>query len=118
MFRCPSWCRRAAIALVLLASFGAGTFALPHVDGPGDPACSPIAVAHDESAHSVAANPAPAPAGADHCFLCHSLRSFYPAFNKFEQHDYTPRAERLSLAPIGRDSIVAWTLVPGRAPPA
>lgn len=118
MFRGPLWCRRVAIALLLLASFGAGTFALPHEDGAGDAACSPIAAAHDESAHYVAPDPAPAPAGADHCFLCHSPRSFYPAFDKFEQHDYSLRAERLYLAPFDSASIVAWSLVPGRAPPA
>lgn len=117
MLRGPSWIQRAGVALLLLASLGAGSFALPHEDA-ADIACSPIAVAHDASAHYVAADPTPAPAEADHCFLCHSLRSFYPAFNKFEQHDYAPRTERLHLAPIDRDSVVAWTLVPGRAPPA
>lgn len=118
MFRGPSWIQRAGVVLLLLASLGAGTIALPHADGPDDPACSPIAVAHDESAHDIGPDPTPAPAEADHCFLCHSLRSFYPAFDKFEQHHYTPRTEQLHLAAIVRASVVAWTLVPGRAPPA
>lgn len=116
MFRGPSWVQRAGVALLLLASLSAGGFALPHTDRP-DTDCSPLPAAHDESAHHIGADSTPAPAEADHCFLCHSLRSFYPPFDKFEQHHYTHRAERLHLAPIDRDSVVAWTLVPGRAPP-
>jgi hypothetical protein len=118
MFRSPSWIRHAGVALLLLASLGAGTIALPHADGPDDAVCSPIPVAHDESAHYVGADATPSPAESDHCFLCHSLRSFHPAFDKFEQHHHTPSTERLHLAPIDRASAVAWTLVPGRAPPA
>lgn len=116
MFRGPSWIQRAGVALLLLASLGVGSLALPHED-EANLACSPIVVAHDESAHYIGADPTPAPTDADHCFLCHSLRSFYPAFDKFEQHHYAPRPERMHLAPIDRDSVVAWTLVPGRAPP-
>lgn len=117
MFRGPSWIQRAGVALLLLASLGAGTVALPHTDGPDDATCSPVAVTHDESAHYVGADPTPAPAEADHCFLCHSLRSFYQAFDKFEQHHYGPSAERLHAAPIARARLTGWTLVPGRAPP-
>jgi hypothetical protein len=118
MFRGPSWIQRAGVALLLLASLGVATIALPHADGPDDVACNRIAVAHDESAHYIGADPTPAPAEADHCFVCHSLRSFYPAFDKFEQHHSTPRTERLHLATIDYARVVAWTLVPGRAPPA
>lgn len=103
---------------MLVASLGAGSVALPHAEGADDIACAPVAVAHDESAHSITADPSRSPAEAGHCFLCHSLRSFHPAFDKFQQHDYTPRTERLHLAPADRASAVAWTLVPGRAPPA
>jgi hypothetical protein len=117
MFRGPSWIQRAGVALLLLASLGAGIIALPHADN-ADAACSPIAVAHDESAHYIGADSTPAPGESDHCFLCHSLRSFYPAFDKFQQHDRALRTERLHLAPIDRARVVAWTLVPGRAPPA
>ena len=104
MFRGASWIRRAGVALLLLASLGAGTVALPHADGADDFACTSIAVAHDESAHYIGADATPAPAEADHCFLCHSLRSFYPAFDKFQQHHYSPRTERLHLAPVDRAS--------------
>ena len=118
MFRGPSWIQRTRVALLLLGSLSAGAVALPHADGRDDAACNPIAVVHDGSAHSIRADPTPAtPAEAEHCILCHSLRSFYPAFDKFQQHHSTSRTERLHLAPIDRASMVAWTLVPGRAPP-
>jgi hypothetical protein len=111
-----SWRRRAGVALLLLASLVGSTIALPH-DPARDPECDAIAVAHDESAHSIAAAPDRDPLDGDHCFLCHSLRTFYPAFDKFEHHHYQPRAERLHVAPLDRAVIVEWTLVPGRAPP-
>jgi hypothetical protein len=116
MFRGPSWIRRASVTLLLLISLGAGSFALPH-GGDGDVACSPILVAHDESAHHIRADPTAAPAESEHCVLCHSLRSYYPAFDKFEHHHYGPRAERLHVVPIDRARLAAWALVPGRAPP-
>jgi len=116
MFRGPSWIPRTGVVFLLLASLSTGTLALPHADGE-DAACGPIVVAHDESAHYIGADPTKAPREGDHCFLCHSLRSFYTAFDKFEQHHYGPRAERLHIAPIDRARLVAWTLVPGRAPP-
>jgi hypothetical protein len=118
MFLTSSWIRRAGVALLLLVTLGVGSFAPPHADGADDVACNPVAVEHDEGAHSIEAASIPAPAEGEHCFLCHSFRSFYPAFDTFAQHHHTPRIERLHLAPIDRASIVAWTLVPGRAPPA
>lgn len=116
MFRGRSWIRRAGVTLLLLASLGGSTIALPH-DDARDAECNTIAVVHDERAHSVTAAPDRGPLDGDHCFLCHSLRTFYPAFGKFEHHHYQPRAERLHVAPLDRAVIVAWTLVPGRAPP-
>lgn len=117
MVRSRSWIGRAGIVFLLLASLSAGTIALPHA-GDRDAACAPVAVAHDESAHHIGANQTQSPRDAEHCFLCHSLRSFYPAFDRFEQHHYGPRAERLHIVPIDRALHVAWSLVPGRAPPA
>ena len=116
MFRREAWIRHAGVALLLLVSLATGTIALPHADD-ADVACSPIFVAHDESAHHIAADPATAPAESEHCFLCHSLRSHYPAFDRFEHHHYGPRAERLYAAPLDRASLAAWAFVPGRAPP-
>ena len=116
MFRGPLWIRRAGVALLLMASLGAGAVAPPHVDDC-DADCSPVAVAHDESAHHIQAASSRTPIDGDHCFLCHSLRSFLSAFDKYEHHYDGPRAERLHIAPVDRALIVAWTLVPGRAPP-
>jgi hypothetical protein len=116
MFRGPSWIQRAGVALLLLASLGAGSLARPHADD-ADIACTPILVAHDESAHHMRADPTTASAESEHCFLCHSLRSHYPAFDKFEYHHSGPRAERLHITPIDRARFASWALVPGRAPP-
>ena len=116
MFRGQSWMRRTGVALVLLANLGVGSLALPHAGDP-DVACSPILVAHDASAHHIGAATKPAAAETEHCFLCHSLRSFYPAFDKFEQPHYAPRAEPLPVARIDGARLLAWTLAPGRAPP-
>ena len=116
MFRGQSWMRRAGVALVLLANLGVGSLALPHGDDR-DAQCSPIVVAHDASAHHIGPLTKPAAAETEHCFLCHSLRSFYPAFDKFEQPHYAPQAERLHITPIDRARLLAWTIAPGRAPP-
>jgi hypothetical protein len=118
MFRDKLWARRAGLALWLAISLCAGTVLPPHADGADDIACNPVLVAHDESAHYIAADPAPAQSEADHCFLCHSLRSFHSVFNEFESHDPVPLGEHLHGAQIDRPALVEWTLVPGRAPPA
>ena len=118
MFRRAFWIQRAGIALFLVASLAAGSIALPHADEAADTQCTPVMVAHDESAHYIGAAHTPSPGHAGHCFLCHSLRTFYPTFIRFQQHHDTPLTERLHLAPIDRASIGEWTLVPGRAPPA
>jgi len=118
MFRCGSLMRRAGFSLALLASLCGGAIPLPHADGIDDFACSPVPVAHDESAHSIGADPTPEQGHSEHCFLCHALRSFHSAFDTFEQHDNAPHAERLHLSQIDRAGRVEWTSVPGRAPPA
>src|SRR5688572_665806 len=117
MFRREGQIRHIGIALLLLVSLAAGSIALPH-DDDSDVACSPILVAHDESAHHVGSDPATSPAESGHCFLCHSLRSYYPAFDKFEHHYHGPSAERLHVASLDRAHLAAWAFVPGRAPPA
>jgi hypothetical protein len=111
------WIRRAGVALVLLVSLSTGTIALPHEDAGNDTACNQIAVAHDESAHSIGADPARARSETTHCFLCHSLRTFDQAFDRFQQHHDTPLVERLHLTTLDRASALPWTFVPGRAPP-
>ncbi len=117
MFRGKSWALRAGVALGLVISLGTGATALPHADGSDDFACSPVLVAHDESAHYIGPDPTSAQADADHCVLCHSFRSFHSAFDKFEHHDNAPHAEQLHAAQIDHPALVEWTLVPGRAPP-
>lgn len=116
MFRGQSWTRRASVALLLLASLAASTTALPH-DAARDADCDVVAVAHDARAHSIAPGQPRGLVDGDHCFLCHSLRTFYSAFDTFEHHHYAPSAERLHTSPLNRAAIVAWTLVSGRAPP-
>ena len=118
MFRASSWIHRGGVALLLVASLGAGTIAMPHAGGGDDAACSPSVVAHDARAHYVGPNSTSGPTDAGHCFLCHSLRCFYPAFEKFEHHHQTRGVERLHVAPIDRPSVDRWALVPGRAPPS
>lgn len=117
MFRGSSWIRRAGVALLLLANLAAGSLALPHTAGADDAACSPVAFAHDESAHYIGPASTTEPAHADHCFLCHSLRSFHPPFEKFDQPYSGHRTDRLYATPIDRARVTAWTRVSGRAPP-
>jgi hypothetical protein len=117
MIRGAFWIQRAGVALLLLGSLTVGSIALPHADGVDDTPCDHVMIAHDESAHYIGAHHAPASGETTHCVLCHSLRTFYPAFDRFQQHHYTPLIERLHLGAIERVSAVAWTLVPGRAPP-
>jgi len=117
MFRRQSWARRAGAALMLVATLSAGSLALPHAD-ERDADCNPILVEHDASAHEIGPGAKPAAAHTEHCFLCHSLRSLYPAFETFEQPHDAPSAEPLHIARIDRARLLAWALVPGRAPPA
>jgi hypothetical protein len=117
MFRGRSWIPRACIVFLLLASVGTGVVALPHADGDRDAACSPVAVAHDETAHSIHARQRATGDEPAHCFLCHSLRTFFQPFDRFHQPHHLPRTERLHFSTTDRASAVAWTLVPGRAPP-
>jgi hypothetical protein len=117
MFRDKSWARRAGVALWLVICLCGSTVLPPHADGADDIGCNPVLVTHDESAHYIAADPALAQGDADHCLLCHSLRSFHSVLDKFNHHDYAPRADHLHAAQIDRPALVEWTLVPGRAPP-
>ncbi len=103
--------------MALFAALCGSAIPIPHAEGIDDPVCSPIPVAHDESAHYVGADSAPDEVHADHCFVCHTLRSFHSAFDTFASHDNASQAERLHLSHIDRARLVEWTLVPGRAPP-
>ncbi len=120
MFHTTSWIRRAGVAVFLLASLCTGTVALPHADGLDDFACSPVLVSlvnHDESAHYFGSAPFSRDSDGPHCFLCHSLRSFHPAFEKYQQRHISFRAERLHAAVVAFAECLEWSLAPGRAPP-
>jgi hypothetical protein len=118
MFHGHSSMRRAGIALLVLASFVAGITSLPHTEGSEDLVCSPVVVAHDETAHYVGAVRGSGGADAQHCFLCHTARSFCSVLDRFEQRDGRLRGERPHIGPIDRRSLAGWTVGPGRAPPA
>jgi len=116
MFRL-TWVRRTGVAVALLVSLCTGTVALPHAVGFEDSACGRILVSHDESAHYIGPARSSAHTDGQHCFLCHSLRSFCPFFEKYEQRDGALRAERPHAAPVAVASSLEWSLAPGRAPP-
>ena len=124
MFRAGSWIRRVGVALLVLASLCAGTVALPHAEGQDDFACSAVLVSlvslvsHDQSAHHFRAAPSSRDTDGEHCFLCHSLRSFHPAFEKYQQRYRAVRAERLHATLVAIADRLEWSLAPGRAPPA
>jgi hypothetical protein len=118
MFRDQSWIRRAGVTLLVLTSFVAAVTALPHDEGLDDLSCSPLAVAHDETAHYIGALENPDKTDSQHCFLCHSTRSFCSVLDRFVQRDDVVRGERPHTLPIVRSTVVDWTVGPGRAPPA
>jgi hypothetical protein len=115
MFRVRPWIRRVAATLVI--TLCTGVAALPHTEGFDDFACAPVFVGHDESAHYIGAAPTTNHVDGEHCFLCHSLRSFHPGFEKFIQRNFAVRAERLHTSPVALADRLDWSLVPGRAPP-
>ncbi len=118
MVHVRSWVYRAGVAVALVVALGASALSLPHGGGADDSACNPVAVAHDPSAHHVGPGRTLQQSDADHCFICHTLRSFCSSFDKFDHHDPTPRIQPLHAAQVDHPALVAWTLVPGRAPPA
>jgi hypothetical protein len=118
MFRARSSFQRARISVVLLVALCAGPVTLPHAEGPDDSACRPVLVSHDESAHFIGAAPSTSETDSQHCYLCHSARSFSSLFEKHEQRDRALGAERLHAAPVALADRLEWSLVLGRAPPA
>jgi hypothetical protein len=67
----------AAILLVSLTSLGVSLYA-PHAADCHDADCGIILVAHDASAHRLAANSSSAGTQPLHCLVCHWARSFRP----------------------------------------
>ena len=117
MFRMKVWSGRAGVIALVLLSLLTGTLAVPHAE-VDDLACTPVVLSHDETAHVLGAAPDSSERGSEHCFLCHSLRSFHPAFEKYEQKTGAFRAERMHAAAFVFADRIDWSLVPGRAPPA
>jgi hypothetical protein len=117
MFHTPWWVLRARVAFLLLASLCIGTVAQPHADGVDDPACRPVLISHDESAHYIGATASSEEPEGQHCFLCHSLRSFSPVLEKYQQRDAHRRVERLRAANAPFGGRVERSLASGRAPP-
>jgi hypothetical protein len=106
------------VAVLVLASFIASTGALPHTEGLEDFACSPVLISHDETAHHVGSAPAFSHSDAQHCFLCHTARSFGSVLEQFELRDDAQRADTLHTPALDRSAAADWTVRPGRAPPA
>ena len=117
MFGARSWIRRAGFSVAVLVALAAGLPIVPHADGSEDASCRPLLVSHDESAHYIGAGPSQRSDG-QHCYLCHAARSFFPAFDQYEQREGARRAERLHAAPLVVADRFEWSLVLGRAPPA
>lgn len=113
MFRGRPWTRRTGFLLLIAALFS-GTVVRPHLD---DPACISAAVVHDESAHRLTAGTERTDAETDHCFLCHTFRSFHPPSDRFGQRDVVRESERLHVRHIRASERVAWSVVGERAPP-
>jgi hypothetical protein len=118
MFRGRPWTRRAGVAILVLASFITSTAALPHTEGLEDLACNPVLVSHDETAHHIGSASASSHSDAEHCFLCHTARSFCSVLERFELRDDARRADTPHTSPFDRSAAVDWTVGPGRAPPA
>ena len=116
MFRRQSWASRAGAALMLVATMSAGSVALPHAD-ERDADCSPILVAHDESAHHIDQVPnhlRPRPNTASSAIrFVRFIRRSIPSSNLTTR----PALNSCTLRGIDRARLLAWTLVPGRAPP-
>jgi hypothetical protein len=113
MFRGQPWTRRTGFLLLIVALFS-GTVVRPHVD---DPACASAAVLHDESAHRLTAGTERANADGDHCFLCHTFRSYHPPSDRFGQRDAVRESERLHVRQVRTSERAAWSAVAERAPP-
>jgi hypothetical protein len=117
MFRRGCLAGRGATAIFLLVSLIGGGTVLPHAESVDDSACITIAAPHDASAHRIGSARRSTHDDSQHCFVCHTLRSFYSVFDTFEHRDQGRRPERLYTAAFAVAGRIEWTLVHGRAPP-
>jgi hypothetical protein len=114
MFRGTPWARRTGFLLLVVALFS-GAIVRPHVD---DPACVSAAVLHDESAHRITAAADRADVDGEHCFLCHTFRSFHPPSDRFGERHAVCDSESLHVRQIRAFERMAWSVVGERGPPA
>lgn len=104
------WSRAVALSLLVASLWG-----LPH-GGEADDACAPAPEQHDESRHVITAVPA---VDADHCAVCHWLRTLQPelAGVRSSQHGVAAGDDVSTHASADRRDPGANRL-PARAPPA
>lgn len=111
------WRRRGAVAALVLLSLLAGTIPGPHLDGLDDPDCLPQLVGHNERAHHFSAVSSSRTASTEHCFLCHSLRSFNQPHERHQPRDLSADSEQLHVAGPAVAAHSEWSPTAGRAPP-
>ena len=93
MFRARSWIRHAGVcARRARQSLSRARSRLPHAEGPTTSRARRLRSPRRERPLHRRRRLRRRERDADHCFLCHSLRSFHPAFDKYEQQHGTVRA--------------------------
>lgn len=105
------------VAVFLTALVCAGSVGWGHTAWD-DPACDPIPVQHDHSAHRLAAQTQQTPPAEGHCYLCHALRLLHVALAAHPAD--APQTSSASLyrvdAPLSVSQAIAGATRP-RAPP-
>jgi hypothetical protein len=109
--------RKGLIAVLVLLSLFAGTVPGRHLDALGDPDCLPLFAGHNESAHHFSAVSSSRTDSAEHCFLCHSLRSLHQPHERYQQRDVSAGSEQLYIAGPAVAAYSEWSPTAGRAPP-
>jgi hypothetical protein len=107
-----------AFAVLLTALIVGGSVGWGHA-GWDDPACDPVPVLHDHTAHRFDSRSQQTPPTDGHCYLCHALRLLH---NALVAHPYavaqTGTAALRSIdARLSQSEIAASATLP-RAPPA
>jgi hypothetical protein len=112
--------QRAAIrglALLLAGLVSLGASGWGHT-GWDDPACDPVLVHHDHSAHRFQSGTLPLTPPADHCLLCHSQRSLRTGL--VAAHTSITDGVQTATVPVA-DTVLSARLfashAPSRAPP-
>jgi hypothetical protein len=106
------------LAVLLTALVLGGSVDWGHT-GWDDPACDPVPVLHDHSAHRYGSRSEQSPPSDGHCYLCHALRLLHIALTA---HPYAvAQASATTLSSVAAltspSEIAAGSTLP-RAPPA